>query len=68
MINYDTYESRWFTMEKIDGIVFSNMYLSRELNLNHLENLLKKLDKLHSYVESGNDYDTKNVSKKITIR
>ena len=64
MINYDTYESKWFTMEKIDGIVFSNMYLSRELNLNHLQNLLKKLDKLHSYVESGNDNDTKNDSNK----
>ena len=53
MINHDIHQNRWFTMEKIDGIVFSNMYLSRELNLNHLENLLKKLDKLHAYLESN---------------
>jgi len=53
MINHDINYGRWFTMEKIDGVVFSNMYLSRELNLNHLENLLLKLDKLHSYLENN---------------
>lgn len=65
MINHDVHQNRWFTMEKIDGIVFSNMYLSRELNLNHLENLLKKLDKLHSYSESNNTFnEDTNVDKR----
>ena len=60
MINFDTHYNKWFTMEKIDGIVFSNMYLSRELNLNHLENLLNKLDVLHSYAKYSEFNGTNN--------
>ena len=57
MINYDINHNKWFTMEKIDGIVFSNMYLSRELKLTHLDNLLEKLDKMHSYLKPMNNTD-----------
>jgi capsule biosynthesis phosphatase len=57
MINHDIHHNKWFTMEKIDGIVFSNMYLSRELKLTHLDNLLEKLDKMHSYSKPMNNTD-----------
>lgn len=63
MINHDINHNRWYTMEKIDGIVFSNMYLSRELNLKHLENLLLKLDKLHSYTKYSEFNGTNNIDE-----
>lgn len=62
LINFDEYDSKWYTMEKIDGVVFSNMYINRELHFNHLDKLLKNLNILHHH-PNGINYQSEEYKK-----
>lgn len=48
LINYDKH-SKWYSMEKINGVVFSQLYVSQELKTHHLKKLLTTLNDIHSY-------------------
>ena len=54
-------------MEKINGVVFSNIYLSNELVFNNLEKLLNILNTLHNYNETIIVDNDSNNNNKINI-
>jgi len=49
LINYDTSNATWYSMEKIGGVVFSQLFVSQELKTFHLKSLLTSLNMLHHY-------------------
>jgi hypothetical protein len=53
MLCYDE-NMRWYEMEKIDGIPFSNLYVSEEMTEKQFEYILGSLDRLHSVEIEGN--------------
>jgi len=64
LINFDKLNNKWYTMEKIDGVVFSNMYINKELHLNHLDKLLKQLNALHHHpIQISNNYQSEEYKK-----
>ena len=64
LINFDKLNNKWYTMEKIDGVVFSNMYINKELHLNHLDKLLKQLNSLHHHpIQISTNYQSEEYKK-----
>ena len=66
LINADN-NNKWYTMEKINGVVFGIIYLSNELVFNNLEKLLNILNTLHNYNETIIVDNDSNNNNKINI-
>lgn len=47
LINYDA-DNKWYTMEKIDGISCSTLYLAELLTLDHLKHIMNSIKRIHS--------------------
>ena len=64
-LDYDE-NNKWYSMEKINGLTVSNLYLSELLTQETLKHIMNSIKRIHNTIRnSNNNYEIKNINLNI---
>jgi len=65
LLDYDEQNNKWYSVEKINGLTVSSLYLSELLTIDMLKHVMNSIQRIHNQEKKSEDYKHINMRGKI---